>query len=45
MNILGNSIKEIRKSKKMTQNQLAELTGFKQNTISNHLSQAIDFLG
>ena len=36
MNILGNSIKEIRKSKKMTQNQLAELTGFKQNTISNH---------
>ena len=36
MNILGNSIKIIRKSKKMTQKQLAELTGLKQNTISNH---------
>ncbi|HER7518777.1 TPA: helix-turn-helix domain-containing protein [Streptococcus pyogenes] len=36
MNILGNSIKEIRKSKKMTQKELAKLTGFKQNTISNH---------
>lgn len=36
MNILGKSIKEFRKSKKMTQKQLAELTGFKQNTISNH---------
>ena len=36
MNILGNSIKEIRKSKKMTQNELSQLTGFKQNTISNH---------
>ncbi|HHJ9337228.1 TPA: XRE family transcriptional regulator, partial [Streptococcus pyogenes] len=35
-NILGNSIKEIRKSKKMTQKELAKLTGFKQNTISNH---------
>ncbi|HEP4906094.1 TPA: XRE family transcriptional regulator, partial [Streptococcus pyogenes] len=33
---LGNSIKEIRKSKKMTQKELAKLTGFKQNTISNH---------
>ncbi|HEP2772227.1 TPA: helix-turn-helix domain-containing protein, partial [Streptococcus pyogenes] len=32
----GNSIKEIRKSKKMTQKELAKLTGFKQNTISNH---------
>ncbi|HEP2719809.1 TPA: helix-turn-helix domain-containing protein, partial [Streptococcus pyogenes] len=30
------SIKEIRKSKKMTQKELAKLTGFKQNTISNH---------
>ncbi|HEP4165382.1 TPA: helix-turn-helix domain-containing protein, partial [Streptococcus pyogenes] len=29
-------IKEIRKSKKMTQKELAKLTGFKQNTISNH---------
>nr|HEP5630062.1 helix-turn-helix domain-containing protein [Streptococcus pyogenes] len=28
--------KEIRKSKKMTQKELAKLTGFKQNTISNH---------
>ncbi|SNK25034.1 phage transcriptional repressor [Streptococcus pneumoniae] len=36
MNILGSSIKEIRKSKKLTQKKLAELTGFKQNTISNH---------
>ena len=36
MNILGNSIKELRKSKKLTQKNLAELTGFKQNTISNH---------
>ncbi|HEP1369653.1 TPA: helix-turn-helix domain-containing protein, partial [Streptococcus pyogenes] len=27
---------EIRKSKKMTQKELAKLTGFKQNTISNH---------
>lgn len=36
MNILGDSIKTIRKSKKLTQKQLAELTGFKQNTISNH---------
>ncbi|MGT2800969.1 repressor [Streptococcus phage Javan290] len=36
MNILGNTIKTIRKSKKMTQTELAKLTGFKQNTISNH---------
>ncbi|CKB50006.1 cI repressor [Streptococcus pneumoniae] len=36
MNILGRSIKEVRKSKKLTQKKLAELTGFKQNTISNH---------
>ena len=36
MNILGSSIKELRKSKKLTQKNLAELTGFKQNTISNH---------
>lgn len=36
MNILGNSIKTIRKSKKLTQKDLAKLTGFKQNTISNH---------
>ncbi|MFV8064948.1 XRE family transcriptional regulator [Streptococcus pluranimalium] len=36
MNILGNSIKSIRKSKGMTQRELSEMTGFKQNTISNH---------
>lgn len=36
MNILGSSIREVRKSKKLTQKKLAELTGFKQNTISNH---------
>ncbi|VSV78075.1 cI repressor [Streptococcus pneumoniae] len=36
MNILGSSIKEVRKSKKLTQKKLAKLTGFKQNTISNH---------
>lgn len=36
MNILGNTIREIRILKKMTQKDLAQLTGFKQNTISNH---------
>ena len=36
MNILGNSIKELRKNKGLTQKDLANLTGFKQNTISNH---------
>lgn len=35
-NILGNVIKDLRKSKKLTQKQLSELTGYKQNTISNH---------
>ncbi|MFZ7905806.1 helix-turn-helix domain-containing protein [Staphylococcus hominis] len=35
-NTLGQVIKRIRKSKKMTQHQLSELTGFSQNTISNH---------
>ncbi|HFI0078419.1 TPA: helix-turn-helix domain-containing protein [Streptococcus suis] len=35
-NILGNAIKDLRKSKKLTQKQLSELTGYKQNTISNH---------
>ncbi|HFI0508902.1 TPA: XRE family transcriptional regulator [Streptococcus suis] len=35
-NILGNAIKNLRKSKKLTQKQLSELTGYKQNTISNH---------
>ncbi|MFK8242849.1 MULTISPECIES: XRE family transcriptional regulator [unclassified Facklamia] len=36
MNILGSVIREIRKSKRMTQADLAKKTGFKQNTISNH---------
>lgn len=35
-NILGSAIKELRKSKKMTQQELSKLTGLKQNTISNH---------
>ena len=36
MNILGQSIKRIRTQKKLTQRQLGKLTGFGQNTISNH---------
>lgn len=36
MNILGQTIREIRKRKGLTQKQLSELTGLKQNTISNH---------
>ncbi|WP_142428392.1 helix-turn-helix domain-containing protein [Enterobacter hormaechei] len=35
-NILGSIIKEIRKSKGLTQKELSKLTGFSQNTISNH---------
>lgn len=35
-NILGSVIKNIRKNKKMTQKDLSKLTGFSQNTISNH---------
>lgn len=35
-NILGSVIKEIRKSKGLTQKELSKLTGFSQNTISNH---------
>ncbi|HJE15239.1 MAG TPA: XRE family transcriptional regulator [Lapidilactobacillus dextrinicus] len=35
-NILGPSIKQLRLSKKMTQTELSRLTGFSQNTISNH---------
>ncbi|EHV0178058.1 helix-turn-helix transcriptional regulator [Enterococcus faecalis] len=35
-NILGGIIKEIRKSKGLTQKELSKLTGFSQNTISNH---------
>ena len=36
MTTLGKTIKAIRKSKNMTQKELSYLTGFKQNTISNH---------
>lgn len=36
MNILGSVIRDIRKSKGLTQKDLSVLTGFKQNTISNH---------
>ena len=36
MNILGSVIRDIRKSKGLTQKDLSALTGFKQNTISNH---------
>lgn len=35
-NILGPIIKDIRKSKKITQTELSRLTGYSQNTISNH---------
>ena len=35
-NIIGSVIKDIRKNRKMTQKQLSELTGYSQNTISNH---------
>lgn len=35
-NILGSVIKDIRKSKKITQVELSKKTGFSQNTISNH---------
>ncbi|WP_445448762.1 helix-turn-helix domain-containing protein [Enterococcus faecalis] len=35
-NILGSVIKDIRKSKQMTQKELSSLTKFSQNTISNH---------
>lgn len=36
MNILGQTIRDIRKRRGLTQKQLSELTGLKQNTISNH---------
>lgn len=36
MHTIGPIVKEIRKSKNMTQADLSKLTGFKQNTISNH---------
>ena len=35
-NILGSVIKDARKKKKLTQAQLSKLTGYSQNTISNH---------
>lgn len=35
-NTIGKNIKRIRQSKKITQKQLSELTGFSQNGISNH---------
>ena len=35
-NILGSVIKDARKSKNLTQKQLSRLTGYSQNTISNH---------
>ncbi|MGX7233207.1 helix-turn-helix domain-containing protein [Enterococcus italicus] len=35
-NILGSVIRDARKSKNLTQKQLSELTGYSQNTISNH---------
>ncbi|KRM69249.1 hypothetical protein FD06_GL000308 [Apilactobacillus ozensis DSM 23829 = JCM 17196] len=37
--MLGPIIKNIRKEKHMTQNQLSEITGYKQNTISQHEGQ------
>ena len=36
MNILGEAIKKMRLNHKMTQSELGKLTGFKQNTISQH---------
>ena len=36
MNILGESIKKLRLNREMTQSELGKLTGFKQNTISQH---------
>ena len=35
-NILGSVIKDARKKKKLTKEQLSKLTGYSQNTISNH---------
>ena len=36
MNILGEAIKKLRLKNKLTQVELGKLTGFKQNTISQH---------
>jgi repressor LexA len=38
-NLLGPAIKSFRKEKGMTQSDLSKLTGFSQNTISNHENQ------
>ena len=35
-NVIGKRIKELRKQKKLTQNDLSKLTGYKQNPISSH---------
>lgn len=35
-NILGNVIKDVRRERHLTQSQLSKLTGFAQNTISQH---------
>lgn len=36
MSTIGKAIQRLRKSQGLTQNQLSKLTGFNQNTISNH---------
>ena len=36
MNILGESIKQLRLKNNLTQVELGKMTGFKQNTISQH---------
>lgn len=38
-NILGSVIKDIRRENHLTQKQLSDLTGFAQNTISQHENQ------
>ena len=45
-NILGSAIKELRLGKKMTQKELSKLTGYSQNTISNHenMNRSLDEL-
>lgn len=39
-NILGTTIKRMRKERRLTQNELGKLTGFSQNTVSQHESGA-----
>jgi len=45
-NILGSAIKELRLNRKMTQTELSKLTGYSQNTISNHenMNRSLDEL-